>query len=60
MAEMVVKILIELLSVLTLVIKQIRQGKPSKSVFGEVLFPRLKTAQKNLLRSFLEIRTSRR
>jgi hypothetical protein len=38
MTEMVVKILVEVLSALALVTKQIRQGKPSESVFGEVLY----------------------
>ena len=38
MTEMVIKILVELLSALALVTKQIRQGKPSESVFGEVLY----------------------
>ena len=37
MTEMVVKILVELLSTLALVTKQVKQGKPSKSVFSEVL-----------------------
>ena len=35
MTEMVVKILVELLSTLALVTKQIKQGKPSKSVFSD-------------------------
>ena len=38
MTEMVVKILVELLSALALVTKQIKQGKPSESVFYEVLY----------------------
>ena len=38
MAEMVVKILVELLSTLALATKQIKQGKPSESVFGEMLY----------------------
>jgi hypothetical protein len=37
MTEMVIKILVELLSALALVTKQIKEGKPSESVFGEVL-----------------------
>jgi hypothetical protein len=37
MNEMIVKILVEFLSILALVTKQIEQGKPSESVFGEVL-----------------------
>jgi hypothetical protein len=36
MTEIVVKILVELLSTLALATKQIKQGKPSESVFGEV------------------------
>jgi hypothetical protein len=36
MNEMVIKILVELLSALALATKRIKQGKPSKSVFGEV------------------------
>jgi hypothetical protein len=38
MTEMVIKILVELLSALALVTKQIKQGKPSESVFGGVLY----------------------
>jgi hypothetical protein len=38
MTEMVVKILVELLSTLTLATTQIKQGKPSESVFGEVMY----------------------
>ena len=37
MAEMVAKILVELLSTLALATKQIEQGKSSEFVFGEVL-----------------------
>jgi hypothetical protein len=37
MTEMVVKILVELLSALALVTKQIKQGKPSEFAFGEVI-----------------------
>jgi hypothetical protein len=37
MTEMVVKILVELLSTLALVTKQVKQGKPSESFFNEVL-----------------------
>ena len=36
MTEMVVKILVELLSTLALATKQIKEGKPSESVFREV------------------------
>jgi hypothetical protein len=38
MTEMIVKILAELLSALALATKQIKQGKSSESVFGEVLY----------------------
>jgi hypothetical protein len=38
MAELVVKILVELLSTLALATKQIKEGKPSESVFGKVLY----------------------
>ena len=38
MTEMVIKILVELLSVLALATKQIKEGKPSKSVLREELF----------------------
>jgi hypothetical protein len=38
MTEIVGKIMVELLSTLALVTKQIRQGRPSESVFAE-LFP---------------------
>jgi hypothetical protein len=37
MNEVVVKILVEVLSILALATKQIEQGKPSESVFGEAL-----------------------
>ena len=37
MTAIVVKILVELLSTLALVTKQIRQGRPSESVFTDVL-----------------------
>ena len=38
MTEIVVKILLELLSTLALVTKQIKEGRPSKSVFDGVLY----------------------
>ena len=38
MNEMVVKILVELLSTLALAAKQVKQGKPSELVFGDVLY----------------------
>jgi len=37
MTEMLVKILVELLSTLALATKQVRQGKPSESVFSVIL-----------------------
>jgi hypothetical protein len=37
MTEMVVKILVELLSILALATTQIRQGRPSESVFADEL-----------------------
>ena len=60
MTEMVVKILVELLSTLALATKQIKQGKTSESIFGEVLYYVTNATQKNSLRSSLERRTSRR
>lgn len=39
LTEITVKILVELLSTLALTTRQIKQGKTSKSVFGEVLLP---------------------
>ena len=38
MAEMIVKILVELLSTLALAKKQIKEGRSSEFVFGEVLY----------------------
>ena len=38
MNEVVVKILVELLSILALATKQIKEGKPSESVFSDVLY----------------------
>ena len=38
MNEMVVKILVELLSTLALAAKQVKQGKSSEFVFGDVLY----------------------
>ena len=37
MTEIVAKIMVELLSTLALATKQIRQGRPSESVFADVL-----------------------
>ena len=38
MTEMAVKILVELLSTLALVTKQIKEGKSSESIFGEEVY----------------------
>ena len=38
MIEMIVKILVELLSILALATKQLQQGKLSESVLGEILY----------------------
>jgi hypothetical protein len=38
MTEMVIKILVELLFTLALATKRIKQGKPSQSIFGDVLY----------------------
>jgi hypothetical protein len=38
MTEILVKILVELLSTLALATKQIKEGKSSESIFGEVLY----------------------
>ena len=38
MTEMLVKILVELLSTLALVTREVKQGKPSESVFTVVLY----------------------
>jgi hypothetical protein len=38
MTEMIIKILVELLSILALATKQIQQGKLSESVLGEILY----------------------
>jgi hypothetical protein len=37
MSEMIVKILVELLSTIALATKQMKEGRSSESVFGEVL-----------------------
>ena len=53
MNEMVVKILVELLSTLALATKQIKQGKTSESVFGEVLYYLTQCNAEKLVRRFL-------
>ena len=53
MTEIVVKILVELLSALALVTKQIKQGKPSKPVFREALYHLTQYNAEKLLKKFL-------
>jgi len=53
MTEMVVKILVEVLSALALVIKQIKEGKPSEFVFGEVLYYVTRCNTEKLFKKFL-------
>ena len=65
MTEIIIKILVELLSILALATKQIRQGKLSESVFGEILYcvfesPDCTTQKRLSRRSSLAGRTSRR
>ena len=53
MTEIVVKILTELLSALALVTKQIKEGKASESVFGEVLYYLAQRNAEKLVKKFL-------
>ena len=53
MTEIVIKILVELLSALALVTKQIKEGKASKSVFGEVLYYLTQCDAEKLVKKFL-------
>ena len=53
MTEMVVKILVELLSTLAVATKQIKQGKPSESVFREVLYYLAQCNVEKLIKKFL-------
>ena len=53
MTEMVVKILVELLSTLAVATKQIKQGKPSESVFREVLYYLTQCNIEKLIKKFL-------
>jgi hypothetical protein len=53
MTEIVVKILIELLSALALVTKQIKEGKASESVFGEVIYFLAQRNAEKLVKKFL-------
>ena len=53
MTEMVVKILIEVLSAIALVTKQIKEGKASESVFGEVLYDLAQCNAEKLVKKFL-------
>ena len=53
MTEIVIKILVELLSALALVTKQIKKGKASESVFGEVLYYLTQCDAEKLVKKFL-------
>ena len=53
MTELVVKILTEVLSALALVTKQIKEGKASESVFGEVLYYLAQRNAEKLVKKFL-------
>ena len=53
MTEMVVKILVELLSTLALATKQIKEGKTSESVFGEVLYYLTRLNAEKLIKKLL-------
>ena len=53
MTQIVVKILVELLSTLALVTKQIKEGKPSKSVFGSVLYYRIQRNSEKVFKKLL-------
>jgi hypothetical protein len=57
--EIVVKIIVELLSTLALVTKELKQGRTSKSIPIEEL-TLLNPTQKNLQKNYLERRTSSR
>ena len=52
MTEMVVKIIVELLSALALVTKQIKQGKPSEPVFREALCYLTQLGTEKLIKRF--------
>jgi len=60
MNDIVVKILVELLSMLALATKEIKQGKLSESVVGERIYYLIHEMQKNLFGSFLARRKWRR
>ena len=53
MTEMVVKILVELLSALAVVTKQIKEGKASKFYFGEILYYMTQCNAEKLVKKFL-------
>jgi hypothetical protein len=53
LTEMVVKILVELLSALALVTRQIKEGRPSESVFSEVLYYLTQCNAEKLVKKFL-------
>jgi hypothetical protein len=53
MTEMVIKILVELLSALALVTRQVKQGKTSESIVGEVLYNLIQCNVENLVKKLL-------
>ena len=53
MTEVIIKIVIELLSALALVTKQVKEGKASKFVFGEVLYYLAQRNAEKLVKKFL-------
>jgi hypothetical protein len=53
MTQMVIKILVELLSTLALATKHIKQGKPSESVFGHVLYSLTRCNAEKFLKKLL-------
>jgi hypothetical protein len=53
MTEVVVKILVELLAILALATKHIKQGKPSESVFGDVSYNLTRCNAEKLLKKLL-------
>ena len=52
MTEMVIQILVELLFTLALATKYIKQGKPSESVFGDVLYNLTRCNTERILKKF--------
>jgi replicative DNA helicase len=53
MTEIIVKILVELLSTLALATRQIKQGKPSESIFGRILHSQAHCNAEKLLKKLL-------